>query len=246
MNNYKLLIAYDGTKYNGFQRQTLHPEKTIQGKLENVLSVLFKEDIKIIASGRTDAGVHAKGQVCNFQSKASLTCEDILIYLAEYLPQDIAVLNLQLASPRFHSRYNAVKKRYSYTIDTNLFANPFMLKYTYHVPQKLDIIKMQLAAGHLIGTKDFKSFTSLKSKTKTTVRTITRIEVQEEQNIIKIIYESDGFLQHMVRIITGTLIEVGLGLREPDDVAIILDNSERSTAGPTAPPHGLCMEIVYY
>lgn len=246
MTNYKLLIAYDGTKYNGFQRQTIHPEKTIQGKLENVLSILFKEDIKVIGSGRTDAGVHAKGQFCNFHSEVSIACEDILIYLAEYLPQDIAVLNLTLASPRFHSRYNVVKKKYSYTIDNNLFANPFMLKYTYHIPQKLDTEKMQLASHILIGTYNFKSFTSLKSKTKTTIRTITNIEVKEEQNIIKIVYEADGFLQHMVRIITGTLIEVGLGAREPNDLALILENAERSTAGPTAPPHGLCMEEVYY
>ncbi|MDF2612924.1 MAG: truA [Clostridia bacterium] len=246
MYNYKLLIAYDGTKYNGFQRQTLHPEKTIQGKLENVLSLLFKEDIKVIGSGRTDAGVHAKGQVCNFHSSVSMNFDTILTYLAQYLPQDIAVLNLTLASPRFHSRYNVIRKRYCYTIDNNLFADPFMLKYAYHVPKPLDTQKMQCASQVLIGTHDFRSFTSLKSKKKTTVRTLSHISVSQDHNIIKITYEADGFLQHMVRIITGTLIEVGLGERDPNDLAVILQSAKRCAAGLMAPPHGLSMEEVYY
>lgn len=246
MYNYKLFIAYDGTKYNGFQKQSLHPEKTIQGKLENVFSLLFKEPIQIIASGRTDAGVHAKEQVCNFHASSSMSFEDILAYCRQYLPKDIAILHLSLASPRFHSRYNAVRKKYCYTIDNQLFADPFMLKFAYHIPEELDIKKMQEASQKLIGTYDFKSFTSLKSKTKTTVRTLYDVHITTDHNMIKIYYEADGFLQHMVRIMTGTLIEVGLGLRGPGDLTLILENKVRSTSGPLAPAHGLCMEKVYY
>jgi tRNA pseudouridine38-40 synthase len=246
MHNYKLFIAYDGTKYNGFQKQIVQSDKTIQGKLENVLSILFKQDIQIIGSGRTDKGVHAKEQVCNFHASVLMPCEDILAYLAQYLPKDIAVLRLSIASPRFHSRYNIIKKCYSYTIDNHLFADPFKLKYAYHIPQSLDIEKMRQAAQLLMGRHDFKSFTSLKSKKKPTLRTLMGIEITEKDSFIQIIYEADGFLQHMVRIITGTLIEVGLGLRDPLDLSVILENKERSTAGPTAPPNGLCMEKVYY
>ena len=246
MFNYRLLIAYDGTKYNGFQRQSLHPERTIQGKLENVLSQLFKEDIKIIGSGRTDAGVHAKGQICNFHAVANLSLDTILSYLAEYLPKDIAILNITLAAPRFHARYNSVKKRYCYTIDNRLFADPFMLKYAYHIPLPLNHTEIKAASKHLLGTHDFKSFTSLKSKKKSTICTLTSIDIAEEDGLVRIYYEADGFLQHMVRILTGTLIEVGLGIRTAEDLKEILNNKKRSSSGPMAPPHGLCMEKVYY
>ncbi len=246
MVNYKIYIAYDGTKYNGFQRQSTHPEKTIQGKLENVLTLLFKEDIKLIGSGRTDAGVHARGQVCNFHVKTMLPEEEILQYLAKYLPQDIAVIQIREASPRFHARYNAVKKQYAYTIDNQLFPDPFLLRYAYHVPEKLDLAKMRQAATYLLGTHDFKSFTTLKSKKKTTVRTLFDILIYEEAGIIKLIYEADGFLQHMVRILTGSLIEVGLGTRQPEEISAVLQARARSAAGSMAPPHGLCMEKVFY
>ncbi|WP_069997305.1 tRNA pseudouridine(38-40) synthase TruA [Cellulosilyticum sp. I15G10I2] len=246
MYNYKIFIAYDGTKFNGFQKQVLHPEKTIQGKLENVLSLLFKEPVQVIGSGRTDAGVHAKEQVCNFHTSVPLPPEDILTYCAQYLPKDIAILNLTLASPRFHARYNSSRKKYCYTIDNQFFADPFMLKFAYHIPDELNVEKMSEASKRLIGTYDFKSFTSLKSKKKSTVRTLYDLSITKDNHLIKIYYEADGFLQHMVRIITGTLIEVGLGLRQPDDLTIILQNEARSTAGPTAPAHGLCMEKVYY
>ncbi len=241
-----MIIAYDGTRYNGFQKQSLHPEKTIQGKLEHVLSRLFEVPIQLIASGRTDSGVHAQAQVCNFQVDSSLTPEEILNYMAEYLPQDIAVMEISIASPRFHSRYNVVKKRYCYTIDNHLFANPFTLRYAYHVKEPLNLAKMQEASRFLLGTHDFKSFTSLKSKKKSTVRTLYQIDFMEEAGLLKIYYEGDGFLQHMVRIITGTLIEVGLGQREPHSLLALLEQKVRSEAGPTAPPHGLTMDKVYY
>lgn len=246
MINYKLVLAYDGSKYNGFQRQSKHPEKTIQGKIEAVLSRLFEEDIQIIGSGRTDAGVHSHGQTCNFFSERSIPLEEISDYLFNYLPKDIAVVNLAIASPRFHSRYNVVKKCYVYTLDNGKFADPFTLKYAYHVPEPLNLKAMEEASKHLLGKHDFKSFTSLKSKTKSTVRTIYAIDFAVSGSKVQITYEGDGFLQHMVRILTGTLVEVGLGLKSPDEIPAILAALERAKAGATAPSHGLCMEKVFY
>lgn len=246
MANYKLCIAYDGTKYNGYQKQIKHPEKTIQGKLENVLSLLFEEPIQIIGCGRTDAGVHAKGSVCNFHSKKELAFDTILEYLRTYLPQDIAVLDISLASERFHSRYNVVRKCYSYTIDTGYFPDPFQLRYRYHLPETLDIEAMQKASQDLLGEHDFKSFTSLKSKTKSTVRTIHRIDITPVGQTVVLTFEGNGFLQHMVRILTGTLIEIGLHKRPADCIPQLLASKERMQSGYKVPSQGLCMEKVYY
>lgn len=246
MTNYKLIIAYDGTRYNGFQRQSKHPEKTIQGKIENVLSQLFEEDIQIIGSGRTDAGVHSKGQVCNFHTKKHLSEESILSYMRQYLPQDIAIIKVAIASERFHSRYNVVSKCYSYTVDNGYFADPFALRFAYHVPETLNIEAMQDASKLLLGEHDFKAFTSLKSKTKSTVRNIKSINIVKNGDKIIFTYEGNGFLQHMVRILTGTLLEVGLGTRKIDSISDLLANKTRCEAGPKAPSHGLCMEKVTY
>ena len=246
MINYKLIIAYDGSRYNGFQKQSKHPEKTIQGKLENVLTKLFNEEIQIIGCGRTDAGVHSKGHVCNFHAKQSLPIETILQHLHNYLPQDIAPLQLSIASERFHARYNVVAKQYTYTIDNGYFPNPFTLRYAYHLPEPLNIAAMQEASLYLLGEHDFKAFTSLKSKTKSTVRTIKHIDIVQTGSQITLTYEGNGFLQHMVRILTGTLIEVGLGKRSIESIKELLENQTRSEAGPKVPPHGLCMEKVIY
>lgn len=246
MTNYKLVIAYDGSRYNGFQRQSKHPEKTIQGKLESVLSQLFDEPVQIIGSGRTDAGVHSKGQVCNFHVQKTLPESEILAYLHDYLPQDIAIIKLSIASPRFHSRYNVVAKCYSYTIDNGYFADPFSLRFACHMEEPLNVEAMKAASRYLLGEHDFKAFTSLKSKTKSTVRTIHRIDIVQEGSKIQLIYEGNGFLQHMVRILTGTLVEVGLGKRDVDSIPALLEGQTRSEAGPKMPAQGLCMEKVTY
>ncbi len=246
MTNYKMTIAYDGSKYNGFQKQTKHPEKTIQGKLENVLTRLFDEEVQIIGSGRTDAGVHAHGQVCNFHTEGFIPVEKILSYLSQYLPQDIAILDLGIASLRFHSRYKVLRKRYVYTIDNNFFADPFSIKYAYHIKETLDIELMRAAATYLTGFHDFKSFTSLNGKNKSTMRHLFDIDIQKVDGKILLAYEGNGFLHHMVRILTGTLIEVGQGKRAPESMLTLLESKDRSLAGPTAPAHGLCMEKVYY
>ncbi|MGL4737136.1 MAG: tRNA pseudouridine(38-40) synthase TruA [Cellulosilyticaceae bacterium] len=246
MYNYKLHLMYDGTRYLGWQRQSEHPEKTIQGKVEHVLSLLFEEEIQIIGSGRTDANVHALMQVANFQSSRYFAPSEIRTYLAKYLPQDIAITYLDIASERFHARYNALSKRYCYTIDTGLFADPFKRNFTYHLGQSLDLDAMNKAARCLEGTHDFKSFTSLKSKKKSTIRKIFSIDIIPDGDRICIYYHGNGFLQHMVRILTGTLIEVGLGNLSPDAMPALIEAKTRSQAGPTVPAQGLCLQEVLY
>lgn len=246
MHNYKMTIAYDGTRYCGWQKQSENPLKTIQGKLEHVLSLLFEEEIQVIASGRTDAGVHANNQVANFHTKAYKAPQEILDYMAKYLSDDIGIVELKVASERFHARYNCKFKMYSYTIDTGLFANPFTTRYAYHFSEPLNVENMREAAAQLIGTHDFQSFTSMKSKTKSTVRTLTDINIQVEGSSIVIYYRGDGFLQHMVRILTGTLVEIGTGKRTVSDIARLLEVKKRSESGYTVPPHGLCLQKVDY
>lgn len=246
MHHYKIIVSYDGSKYMGWQRQSTNPLKTIQGKLENVLSLLFDEPIQLIASGRTDAGVHALMQVANFHANTEKSCEDICAYLKQYLPKDIAVLKLTPSSPRFHARYNCTTKTYVYTVDTGDFANPFTLRYAHHIGQPLDIAAMQKASTYLLGTHDFQSFTSLKSKKKSTIKTIHSINIQSDGHLCTLTFNGNGFLQHMVRILSGTLLEVGLGNMPPEHVLTILESKSRAVAGPTAPAHGLCLKEVHY
>ncbi|MGL5676485.1 MAG: tRNA pseudouridine(38-40) synthase TruA [Cellulosilyticaceae bacterium] len=246
MHHYKMIISYDGSKYMGWQRQSTSPLKTIQGKLEHVLSLLFDEPIQVIASGRTDAGVHALKQVANFHSHALKSPEEIVAYLKQYLPKDIAIVSLTSASPRFHARYNCTTKTYMYRIDTGEFANPFMLKYAYHIGQPLDTSAIEEAIQYLLGTHDFQSFTSMKSKKKSTIKTIQSITISKENDLYTLTYTGNGFLQHMVRILTGTLIDVGLGNLKASEIPRILDGKSRPLSGPTAPAHGLCLKEVNY
>ncbi len=247
MYNYKLTLSYDGSKYLGWQKQVQHPLKTIQGKLEHILSLLFETPIQVIGSGRTDAGVHARGQIANFHAPHYLEPEAITSYFSTYLAQDIAILKVSVASERFHARYNALGKTYTYSLDMHRFADPFKARYSYHVPHTLDVDAMQKASDYLIGTHDFKSFTSLKSKKKSTIKTITSIEyAMPSEGELQITYRGNGFLQHMVRILTGTLIEVGLGERTPESMPELLEARTRALAGATAPSHGLCLMEVHY
>lgn len=248
MHNYRIVVSYDGTKYMGWQRQSTDPLKTIQGKLEHVLSLLFDEPVQVIASGRTDAGVHAAMQVANFHTHTEKNISDILSYLKQYLPKDIAILKLTSASPRFHARYNCTTKTYAYTIDMGDFPNPFTVRYAYHVGEHLDTSAMTEAASYLLGTHDFQSFTSMKSKKKSTIKTIHSIHIQSDTNTnaCTLTYTGNGFLQHMVRILSGTLIEVGLGHIEPTAISEMLSAQSRACAGPTAPAHGLCLKEVHY
>lgn len=246
MYNYKMSIAYDGTKYLGWQIQSNQPLKTIQGKLQHILSILFNEDIQVIASGRTDAGVHAKKQVANFHTTSYKSCDEILNYLRQYLPCDIAVMEIKEASERFHARYNCLTKRYGYYIDTQFMPDPFKVRYAYHVADPLNMDKMKEASTYLIGTHDFKSFTSMKNKKKSTIKCIHSIEFEPTSSGFVIYYHGNGFLQHMVRILTGTLLEVGLGHLEADAIPQILEARTRAIAGPTAPSHALFLEEAIY
>ncbi len=245
MRNLKMVIEYDGTRYKGWQKQK-DDVATIQDKIEKVLSKMTNEEIQVIGCGRTDTGVHAKNYIANFHTESNLTNEDILNYLYDYLPDDIVVKSITDVNERFHARYNAKAKTYVYTINNNKHRDVFNRKYTYHTAEALNLNAMRAAADILVGTQDFKSFTSLKSDNKSTVKTINYIEITENEDLIEIEVNGDGFLLNMVRIIAGTLLEVGKGRLKPSDVARILEEKKRSEAGPMAQAKGLCLKEVEY
>jgi tRNA pseudouridine38-40 synthase len=245
MRNLKIEIQYDGSRYRGWQKQK-DVDLTIQNKIENVLSKMTGEDIQVIGCGRTDTGVHAEGYVANFRTNYAAGIEDMLDYLYEYLPEDIVVKSMKDTSERFHARYNVKSKTYVYRINNNKFRDVFNRRYTYHVAEKLNLTEMKSAAEFLVGNHDFQSFTSLKSDTKSTIRTINYINITENEGSIEIEVNGNGFLLNMVRIITGTLIEVGKGNLKPSEVERILNEKKRSEAGPIAAAKGLCMKSVQY
>lgn len=244
MRNIKLLISYDGKKYNGWQRQ-VSTDQTIQTKLEQLLSKMTGEEIEVHGSGRTDRGVHATGQVANFHTDTKMSVDEILQYMNTYLPQDIAVLEAKDASPRFHSRLNVIQKTYVYRVWNAPVRNVLERNYTYHVPEKLDVEAMREAASYLLGTNDYQSFCARKMK-KSSVRTIHSIDIDEIGNEIRFTYRGSGFLYNMVRILTGTLIEVGKQERSASSIPALIEARERRLAGHTAPAHALCLAKVDY
>lgn len=245
MKNYKIIIQYDGTRYRGWQGQN-STEETIQGKIESVLSKLAGEEVQVIGSGRTDAGVHAVGQVANFHFKQEYDKEEILDYLNRYLPEDIAVCAITEVQERFHSRYHAKKKTYLYRIHTGRIPEVFERKYVYDYQVPLSTDRMKQVAKFLVGTHDFKSFCGNKKIKKSTVRTIYEIKIEETKQEIRIYYTGDGFLQNMIRILTGTLIEIGDGRRNPQEIPAMLEACDRNAAGYTAPACGLTLYSVEY
>lgn len=245
MYNYKITIQYDGTRYRGWQSQN-DTEETIQGKLVDVLSRMAGEEVAVIGSGRTDAGVHARGQVANFYLNREWNVEELQDYMNRYLPEDIAVVHTEKVDERFHSRYQATSKTYLYRIHTGNVPEVFERKYVYDYRTPLDVNRMRKAAQMLVGTHDFRSFCGNKKMKKSTVRTIYEIRVEESEQEIKIYYTGEGFLQNMVRILTGTLIEIGDKRREPEDIPQILAAKDREQAGYTAPACGLTLLEVRY
>jgi tRNA pseudouridine38-40 synthase len=245
MRNIKIVIEYDGTKYKGWQRLG-DSDNTIQHKIETVLSKMAGENIEITASGRTDAGVHATNQVANFRTDCSMSVHKMRSYCYEYLPDDIVVKTVEEVDLNFHARYNAKVKKYVYNICNNKAHNVFNRKYEYHIPQPLNVEKMRKASEFLIGEHDFQSFTTLKTKKKSTVRNIYTINIVNEDGNIEISVQGDGFMKNMVRLIVGTLIEVGLGERPADGMNDILDKKERKYSGHIAPAKGLFLEEVNY
>lgn len=247
MNSYKCVVSYEGTRYNGWQKQG-NTENTIQEKIETTISKLINEEVEITASGRTDAGVHALGQVFHFHCNTSLKEDIFLKDVNRYLPKDIRILSIEPCSNRFHARLNATGKTYRYQIDTSPYGNLFLRNTAHHVPDSLDIQAIKKGAGYFIGTHDFKSFCSNKHFKKSSIRTIYDIQIHLDSpnRMLTITYQGNGFLYNMVRILTGTLIEVGLGIRNPEDIPAIIEEKNRGLAGHTAPAKGLFLVSVDY
>ena len=246
MQNYKMTVQYDGTRYNGWQKQA-DTDNTIQAKLEAVLERLTGYPVDLHGAGRTDAGVHARGQVAQFRLTEAIDPGDIVSYMNEYLPEDIGVLSVTEAAPRFHSRYNASCKHYRYVIGTDKAFHVFDRKYIYEyhdVP--LNVEAMKIAALYLRGEHDFKSFCGNPRMKKSTVRNLLSIHIIQTPHDITIDFFGEGFLQYMVRILVGTLIEVGQEKRSPESIKDLLEAKDRSLAGPTAPASGLTLMEVRY
>ena len=244
MRNIRLDICYDGTRYNGWQRQTSH-DNTIQGKLETALSRILGEPIEISASGRTDTGVHARGQVANFHTDAAMTCAELLAELRKYLPEDIGIYSCREVSPRFHARLNALEKTYLYRLWNSDQPCVFDRRFVAVMEEELDVERMQEAAQLLLGTHDFSAFCANKKMKKSTVRTIKSFTVERVGEELRFTVTGNGFLHNMVRILVGTLIEVGRGARRTDSIPELF-GAKREQAGFLAPGKGLCLMEVRY
>ncbi len=245
MNHIKIVLQYDGSRYDGWQKQG-NTGQTIQGKLEDVLEKLAGVPVEVRGAGRTDAGVHALGQTADFYIPDPISPPEVKSYLNRYLPEDIRILKAGQAGERFHSRLNAVSKTYRYVIETGEKKDVFQRKYVYGLGKRPDVEAMKQGASFLTGERDFKSFCANKKMKKSTVRTVYSIDIREEGSRIILTFRGNGFLYHMVRIMTGTLIEVGLGKRPPEDIKRILAAANREEAGFTAPAEGLFLVKVDY
>ena len=244
MKNYKLVIAYDGTRFFGWERQP--GRDTIQGKLEQVLSQLQDAPAEVIGAGRTDAGVHARAMVANVQLETQLSEVEIRDYCNRYLPDAIAVREVKECAPQFHARYKAVGKTYRYTCFDGDVKPVFDRRYVTMLDYHPDIARMEQAAQYLVGEHDFMSFCGNPKMKKSTVRKVDLIAIERRKDRIIFTVHGEGFLQNMVRIIVGTLLEVGRGYWEAQQVQQILEAKDRRLAGPTAPPEGLCLMKVDY
>lgn len=245
MKNYRLVLSYEGTRYRGWQRQG-NTAGSIQEKLETLLSRLLDQKVELAASGRTDAGVHARMQVCSFRGETERGAEELLRELRRYLPEDIGAVSLEEAEPRFHARLSCREKTYLYRIWNSESPNVFTRRFQLRVPGALDDKAMERAARLLCGEHDFAAFCSLKNARRSTVRDLRAVEIRREGEELQLYFTGDGFLYNMVRILTGTLLEVGQGLRTPESVAEALQTKDRALAGPTAPAQGLCLWEVKY
>ena len=245
MANYKLTFCYDGTRYRGWQNQN-NVTNTIQHKMEMVLSDILHEPTSLQASGRTDAGVHAHMQVANFHSSQDLETDKILSQLRHQLPQDIGALILEKVPDSFHARLNCTGKTYRYYLWNSEDPCVFQRRYRTVLTEPLNLVAMQKAATLFLGTHDFSAFTSSRNKKHSSVRTIREITIRKEGPELIMEYSADGFLYNMVRILTGSLIEVGLGEKTKEDLIDALESGIRADAGFTAPPQGLFLWNVEY
>lgn len=255
MKNYKMTVSYDGTRYYGWEHQP-DMDMTIQGKLENVLTQMLEmtsgrkpeQPVTVIGAGRTDAGVHARAMTANVLLETDLSEEEIQRYMNRYLPDDISVNEVRQAADRFHSRFKATGKTYRYTLWYSEDGSKpvFDRKYVWMLKEAPDVERMRAAAEHLVGEHDFKSFCGNSHMKKSTIRLVDTIRLETTGHYIRIYYHGTGFLQNMVRILTGTILEAGYGRMMPEDMDRILEAKDRKKAGPTAPAAGLCLMKVDY
>ncbi|MFR3911981.1 MAG: tRNA pseudouridine(38-40) synthase TruA [Clostridium paraputrificum] len=244
MRNIKLTIEYDGTSYGGWQKQKNN--RTIQQCIEEAIKLLTGEDVELIGSSRTDAGVHAKGMIANFITNSQIPADKFREAINTKLPDDIGIIKSEEVDRNFHSRYDSKGKTYCYTLVNRYEKVCIGRNYVYQVRDELNYNLMKEAAKYFLGKHDFKAFKTNGSSVKTSVRTINGLELELKGDVIKIFVSADGFLYNMVRIIVGTLIEVGKGKIKPEDIGSIIKNGDRSKAGPCVPPNGLVLEKVFY
>lgn len=245
MRNFRLELSYDGTRYKGWQKLG-STDNTIQCKVETLLTRLLEQEVEVAASGRTDAGVHARQQVCSFRADTEKNCAEILSGLRAYLPKDVGALSLTEAPERFHARYNCTEKTYVYRIRTSETPDVFSRSFVYAFTEPLDLEAMRRAAALLTGKHDFSAFTTAKHMKKSAVRTVREIRLEKSADELRMIFTGDGFLYNMVRILVGTLLEVGTGKRAPEEIPETLASRTRENAGFTAPACGLTLWEVKY
>lgn len=244
MRNIKLTIEYDGKCYNGWQKQT--NKLNIQGEIEKAIYNITKEEVDLIGSGRTDAGVHALGQVANFKTNSEISIEKLPLAINSQLKNSIVIKEAEEVDERFHSRYNAKHKTYRYIINNSKCGTAIYRNLEYSYPFKLDVEKMKQASKYFEGEHDFKAFKSSGTSSKNSVRTIYKAIVKQDGEKIIIELTGNGFLYNMVRIISGTLLDVGLGKIKPEEIPEIIESKDRQRAGKTLPPYGLYLVEVKY
>lgn len=245
MQRYKCLIAYDGTNFFGYQVQP--NKRTVQSMLESALEKIHKgQAVKVFASGRTDAGVHAKGQVIHFDSPLKIPEDRWIVALNSLLPEDVSVIQVESVHNDFHARFDAIGKEYRYYLLPTKVRDPFQRNYSYQFPYPIDFTKIETAIKDLVGTHDFTSFCSAKTEVVDRVRTLSDIQIFEKNGLVEFRFIGNGFLYNMVRILVGTLLEIGTGQRDPLSVPEIIAACDRSAAGKTAPAHGLYLWKVFY
>ncbi len=243
--NYRAILQYEGTRYQGWQKQ-VSTDNTIQGKLETLLSKMTGETVEVNSSGRTDAGVHAYGQVISFICDTDMSPEEIRDYMNRYLPEDIGVISVVVAGERFHARLNATGKIYRYRVLNSNIPHIFDRKYVFQVPEPLDLEAVRKGIFYLEGKHDFKAFTAKKNTKKSTVRTIHEIKMEQVGEELVFTFYGDGFLYHMVRILMGTLLEIGQHRRTPESISEALETGDREKVGFLAPAQGLALMQVFY
>ena len=244
MRNIKLIIEYEGKKFGGWQKQ---PTKlNIQGEIEQAIKEITGEEVELIASGRTDSGVHSLGQTANFKTNSNIEVEKIAYAINSKLKKSIVIKSAEEVEENFHARYNCKGKKYKYVINNSVQGTAIYRDLECHIPQKLNVEKMKKAIKHFEGEHDFKGFRASGTSSKSSVRTIYKAEVKQDDERITIELTGNGFMYNMVRIISGTIVDVGLGKIEPNEIPYIIESKDRTRAGKTLPAHGLYLVEVYY